>query len=585
MFAVKGWNVSSAALKTQTAPVPEISVPSATAAADGASKKRKRGKDKAAPTAQVNEANVEALWQKEIEGKKDDKKAKKDKERKKQKLEEQEAAEAAETGSAAPAAAPAAETGSAAPAPAPAASGQDQDFTMDADAKKVMERMIGASMQMDKKNQNPNQNKKDAKKDGKKDNNKKPKKTKEQKEEEQQKRALVKSAAATIAASAPPAMPPASKLTPMQAAMRQKLVSARFRHLNETLYTAPSTTSLELFSQNPDMFDDYHSGFRQQVTTWPENPVESFIRVLRERGSIKAPKSQKQMFRDKKRGKEQQPDGTVAKPGLAPLPRTNGTCIIADLGCGDARMAEILTESGDFRKHNLKILSYDLQSTKPLVTKADIANLPVKDGSVDVAIFCLALMGTNWIDFIEEAWRILHWKGELWIAEIKSRFGRVGGDRGVKGGQPGKPVEHSVGSKKKLAAMKKKDDEERKRRNEVDDDEALKTEVDENPSSREETDVGGFIDVLARRGFVLKDDAAVDLSNKMFVRLEFVKAANPVVGKNVKQDDAADKSKAAGAAGETWQRKPRKMFIEKEVKEVSVEDEAKVLKPCLYKIR
>ena len=32
-------------------------------------------------------------------------------------------------------------------------------------------------------------------------------------------------------------------------------------------------------------------------------------------------------------------------------------------------------------------------------------------------------MGTNFLDFIKEAWRILIPRGELWIAEIKSRFG------------------------------------------------------------------------------------------------------------------------------------------------------------------
>ena len=56
-------------------------------------------------------------------------------------------------------------------------------------------------------------------------------------------------------------MPLKAKLTPMQAAMRQKLISARFRHLNETLYTAPSADALQLFDANPEMFEDYHAGF------------------------------------------------------------------------------------------------------------------------------------------------------------------------------------------------------------------------------------------------------------------------------------------------------------------------------------
>ena len=73
----------------------------------------------------------------------------------------------------------------------------------------------------------------------------------------------------------------------------------------------------------------------------------------------------------------------------------HGTCTIADLGCGDARLASTLKSQNVLQNLQLKILSYDLHSPSPLVTKADISALPTADGSVDVAIFCLALMGTN----------------------------------------------------------------------------------------------------------------------------------------------------------------------------------------------
>jgi ribosomal RNA-processing protein 8 len=89
------------------------------------------------------------------------------------------------------------------------------------------------------------------------------------------------------------------------------------------------------------------------------------------------------------------------------------------------------------------------------------------------------------------------------------------------------------------------------------------------------------VEVLARRGFVLKDDTAVDLSNKMFVKMEFVKAAPAVVGKNVQ---AAEREKEEGTGG-NWKMKQTKAKFLDNVKEVPVEDEAKVLKPCLYKVR
>lgn len=41
---------------------------------------------------------------------------------------------------------------------------------------------------------------------------------------------------------------------------------------------------------------------------------------------------------------------------------------------------------------------------------------------MDVAVFCLALMGTDYGSFLEEAVRVLRPGGWLWIAEVRSRF-------------------------------------------------------------------------------------------------------------------------------------------------------------------
>lgn len=564
MFAVKGWNVSASTLKTQTAAIPNISgavTPSAkkTDGSDGGgviiekSKKRKRG-ELAAPTPQVTDANIGDIWGTTMEEKKPNKK-----ERARQKR-----------------------------------------LKMEEDAKNGIVTEVKQAVHT--KN-TPSTKPTGVEDEGENKTAEKSKKNKKNKKGDKTETAVASSSAAPPAVSLLPAAAEA-KLTPLQAAMRQKLISARFRHLNETLYTAPSTTSLDLFAQNPEMFADYHSGFRQQVTTWPSNPLDHFITAIRSRGSIKPPKSQKQMFRDKKRGKDVEGSGDSGEKQTAgdPLPRTHGTAIIADLGCGDARLASTLTTSNETQTLALKIHSFDLQSPHPLVTKSDVANLPLADGSVDIAIFCLALMGTNWIDFVEEAYRILHWKGELWIAEIKSRFGRVGGEGGSTASKKGKPVEHAVGNKRKLAAMQKKAATERQNKDDRDDAEALRTEVDEDGvvggggGAKEETDVSAFIEVLRRRGFVLKEgDKSVDMGNKMFVRFEFLKAGVAVVGKGVKEAEARREVVAGGrgeerkTGGETWKPKDKKKFIEKEGanadKEVSVEDEAKVLKPCLYKIR
>ncbi|PNI79583.1 RRP8 isoform 4 [Pan troglodytes] len=48
--------------------------------------------------------------------------------------------------------------------------------------------------------------------------------------------------------------------------------------------------------------------------------------------------------------------------------------------------------------------------------------VPLEDESVDVAVFCLSLMGTNIRDFLEEANRVLKPGGLLKVAEVSSRF-------------------------------------------------------------------------------------------------------------------------------------------------------------------
>jgi len=287
------------------------------------------------------------------------------------------------------------------------------------------------------------------------------------------------------------------------------------------------------------------------VEVWPENPVDSYIQQIRQRGKQRGPV--------RKKGQNAEDE---AGSNLLPLPRTEGTCSVADLGCGDAQLARALEK--DTKKLKIRILSYDLQDPSPLVTKADIADLPLQDGSVDVAIFCLALMGTNWIDFIEEAFRILRWKGELWVAEIKSRFGRNAGK--------GKRVDHSVGNRKKLdkrVVQRMEDDA---------DDADLLIEVDGHDDNNGETDVSAFVEVLRKRGFILQNESAVDLTNKMFVKMLFVKGLTPIKGKCVPLPKGM-----AEVGMDTWKKKPKTKFLDDD--QVTISSEASVLKPCVYKLR
>ena len=48
--------------------------------------------------------------------------------------------------------------------------------------------------------------------------------------------------------------------------------------------------------------------------------------------------------------------------------------------------------------------------------------VPLHDRSVDIGVYCLALMGTSVREYVREAHRVLKPGGMLMVAEVKSRF-------------------------------------------------------------------------------------------------------------------------------------------------------------------
>jgi ribosomal RNA-processing protein 8 len=66
--------------------------------------------------------------------------------------------------------------------------------------------------------------------------------------------------------------------------------------------------------------------------------------------------------------------------------------VIGDFGCGDAKLAASVPNVTH---------SFDLQAVNDRVTVCDVAHVPLEAASLDVAVFSLALMGTNWMDFIK----------------------------------------------------------------------------------------------------------------------------------------------------------------------------------------
>ena len=166
-------------------------------------------------------------------------------------------------------------------------------------------------------------------------------------------------------------------------ALRNSLKGARFRFLNEKLYTITSQEAVEHFKRNPDDYNHYHEGFRAQIAHWPFNPVDLIIMKIR-----KLVSSHSQSLS------------------------------IADMGCGDAKIRKAFLDSPSIKVH-----SFDLVENRELGVEAvDICNTPLQDCSVDIVVFSLSLMNTNYPCALEEARRVLKPAGRLIIAEVESRM-------------------------------------------------------------------------------------------------------------------------------------------------------------------
>ena len=172
----------------------------------------------------------------------------------------------------------------------------------------------------------------------------------------------------------------------LQDAFKARLAGSRFRILNEELYTKPSASSFERFAKEPELYEQYHEGFRKQVEQWPVNPVDIITASI--------------------------------KSGSDYTQKT----VVADFGCGDAEIAKQLMQIKYKGQCPFTVHSFDLVAGNEFVTACDMANTPLAKGTVDIAVFCLALMGTNLADFIREAHRVLKPSGRLKIAEVRSRF-------------------------------------------------------------------------------------------------------------------------------------------------------------------
>lgn len=148
-----------------------------------------------------------------------------------------------------------------------------------------------------------------------------------------------------------------------------------FSALNRKWNTGKSENTHKRLQKNNEEWVHYHELYREARESWVKTPYKELINYYGKR------------------------DGLV----------------IGDFGSGEAKISEALKD-----KH--KVHSFDHVAINEDVIECDITKTPLEDECLDVAIFSLALMGSNFKDYIKEAHRTLKLDGRIHIIESASRF-------------------------------------------------------------------------------------------------------------------------------------------------------------------
>lgn len=76
---------------------------------------------------------------------------------------------------------------------------------------------------------------------------------------------------------------PPDRSASLRSRMELRLEAARFRYINELLYTTSSGEARRMFKQDPQAFWIYHKGYTAQVQRWPANPVDAIIAYIQQK--------------------------------------------------------------------------------------------------------------------------------------------------------------------------------------------------------------------------------------------------------------------------------------------------------------
>ena len=151
-------------------------------------------------------------------------------------------------------------------------------------------------------------------------------------------------------------------------------------NIHQKANTSTSKHMNEFFNSNPNKWREYHSIREENKKEWVEDPITVIAEKL----------------------------------------NRNNHQVIADLGCGMNQLKTLVSSYSQW-------YSFDHYSDDNTVIKADISDLQeyLQDNSVDAAVFCMSLWGTNYMDYIKEAYRYLKSDGIMYVTEPKDKINQA----------------------------------------------------------------------------------------------------------------------------------------------------------------
>ena len=161
-------------------------------------------------------------------------------------------------------------------------------------------------------------------------------------------------------------------LNPKQVEYKRKSLGD-FSELNKNWSISNSKTIYERLKRDKSEWEYYHTLYREKRKDWSEIPYLEISKKIKDRVDW----------------------------------------VVADLGCGENLLSKEIPNT---------IYSFDYIAIDDSVIECDISKLPLQSNKVDVSVFSLALMGSNYVDYLREGSRILKPYGTMFIAEPKKKW-------------------------------------------------------------------------------------------------------------------------------------------------------------------